>query len=193
MATAARPALDTAPRRTLMPSAVIGTLLFVFTEAMLFAGLISAHAIVKASAQEWPPAGQPRLPYAETMVNTAALLASGVLLVMAHLSYRKRAELAKVPLLLSLLLGSFFVLAQGREWVALLRQGLTVTSSTYGGFFYVIVGTHALHAVAAIAAMAWAWRRLTAGRLTAAQLGAVEIFWYFVVLVWPVLYLRVYL
>jgi heme/copper-type cytochrome/quinol oxidase subunit 3 len=183
------------PRRggTLLPSAVIGTLLFVFTEAMLFAGLISAHAIVRASAQEWPPTNQPRLPFAETMVNTAALLASGVLLIMAHVSYRKRAELARVPLLIALLLGSCFVLFQGREWVALLGQGLTPTSSTYGGFFYVIVGTHALHAVAAILAMAWAWRRLNAGKLTAAQFGAVEIFWYFVVLVWPVLYLRVYL
>jgi len=183
------------PRRTgaLIPSAIIGTLLFVFTESMLFAGLISAHAIVKASAAEWPPSGQPRLPFAETMVNTAALLASGVLLIMAHVSYRKRAELARLPLLLSLLLGSFFVLFQGREWFALLRQGLTVTSSTYGGFFYVIVGTHALHAVAAILALAWAWRRLNAGLLTAAQLGAVEVFWYFVVLVWPLIYLRVYL
>ena len=80
-----------------------------------------------------------------------------------------------------------------REWVALLRQGLTLTSSPYGAFFYVIVGSHALHAVAAILAMAWAWRRLKAGQLTAAQFGAVEVFWYFVVLVWPVLYLRVYL
>jgi len=199
VAIAAEPAKLPAPRRapqragTLMPSAVVGTFLFVFTEAMLFAGLISAHAIVKAGAQEWPPAHQPRLPFAETMVNTAALLASGVLLIMAHLSYRKRPELAKVPLVLSLLLGSFFVLFQGREWVALLGQGLTLTSSTYGSFFYVIVGSHALHAVAAILAMAWAWRRLNAGQLTAAQLGAVEVFWYFVVLVWPVLYLKVYL
>jgi len=192
-------ALDTMPRGeprragTLMPNAVIGTLLFVFTEAMLFAGLISAHAIVKASAQEWPPTNQPRLPFGETMVNTAALLASGVLLVMAHVSWRRRPALARLPMLLSLLLGSFFVLAQGREWLALLGQGLTVTSSTYGGFFYVIVGTHALHAVAAILAMAWAYRRLRAGLLTSAQFAAVEIFWYFVVLVWPVLYLRVYL
>jgi len=193
VATLTASARHPAPRATLMPSAVIGTLLFVFTEAMLFAGLISAHAIVKASAQEWPPTGQPRLPFGETMINTAALLASGVLLVMAHVSYRKRADLATVPLAMSLLLGSFFVLFQGREWVALLQQGLTVTSSTYGGFFYVIVGTHALHAVAAILAMAWAWRRLQAGRLSAAQLGAVEVFWYFVVLVWPLIYLRVYL
>jgi cytochrome c oxidase subunit 3 len=91
------------------------------------------------------------------------------------------------------LLGAFFVTAQGRELIALIAEGLTITSSSYGGFFYLIIGTHAVHAVAAILALAWAWQRLRSGRLTAAQLGTVEVFWYFVVLVWPVLYVQVYL
>ena len=76
------------PRRgaKLVPDAVMGMLLFVFTEAMLFAGLISAHTIVKsrAAGQMWPPFGQPRLPLGEAAVNTAALLASGIVLVFAH-------------------------------------------------------------------------------------------------------------
>ena len=179
--------------KVLVPSGVMGMLLFVFTEMMLFAGLISAHTIVRAAAQEWPPAGQPRLPFAETMVNTAALLASGVFLVFAHVAWRKKAEFAKLPLLFALLLGAFFVIFQGREWAALLAQGLTLQSSPYGSFFYTIVGAHALHAVGAIAAMAWAWFRLRQGRLTLAQFSTVEVFWYFVVLVWPLIYLRVYL
>jgi len=179
----------------LMPNGVMGMLLFVFTEAMLFAGFISAHAIVKsrAAGQMWPPFGQPRLPLEQTAVNTAALLASGLVLVFAHFAFRKRPRQALIPLLISVLLGAFFVAAQGREWVALLGEGLTLTSSTYGAFFYVIVGCHALHAVGAILAMAWAWFRLKAERLTASQLATVETFWYFVVLVWPVLYLKVYL
>ena len=49
-----------------------------------------------------------------------------------------------------MLLGAFFVLFQGVEWVALLREGLTLTSSTHGAFFYLIIGTHALHAVVAL-------------------------------------------
>ena len=63
----------------------------------------------------------------------------------------------------------------------------------YGGFFYLIVGAHALHAVAALAGMVWAWLRLEKGRLTDSQLATVAAFWYFVVLVWPILYLKVYL
>lgn len=181
------------PTRKVMPDGVLGVTLFVFTECMLFAGLISAHAIVRALASEWPPAGQPRLPFAETMVNTAALLASGLILVIAHFAFRRRPADARGPLLVSLLLGGFFVLFQGREWVALIAQGLTLRSSPYASFFYLIVGTHALHALGAIGALGWAFLRLREGRLTAAQLGAVEVFWYFVVLVWPAIYLRVYL
>jgi heme/copper-type cytochrome/quinol oxidase subunit 3 len=41
--------------------------------------------------------------------------------------------------------------------------------------------------------MGWATYELKEGRLTAAQLGTVAAFWYFVVLVWPVLYMKVYL
>lgn len=173
----------------------MGMLLFVFTEAMLFAGMISAHAIVKsrAAGQMWPPFGQPRLPVESTAFNTAALILSGVLLVVAHIAFRKKASRSLVPLLLSVLLGLFFVVFQGVEWAALLGEGLTLQSSSYGGFFYLIVGTHALHAIAAIFCLAWAWFRLRREQLTGAQLGTVAIFWYFVVLVWPVLYVKVYL
>ena len=82
---------------------------------------------------------------------------------------------------------------QGLEWVALLGEGLTIQSSSYGGFFYLIVGTHAIHAVAALIALIWAGVRLNQGRLTGSELATVSAFWYFVVLVWPVLYIKVYL
>ena len=52
---------------------------------------------------------------------------------------------------------------------------------------------HAIHAIGAILALAWAWFRLRAGRLTSTEFVTVQIFWYFVVLVWPFLYLQVYL
>jgi cytochrome c oxidase subunit III len=184
-----------APHKEIIGSGVLAMLVFVFTEAMLFAGLISAHAIVKSqvAGQMWPPYGQPRLPIEETAINTAALLLSGVVLVFAHFAYRRQPSRASLPLLISTLLGAFFVFSQGTEWVALLSEGLTITSSTYGGFFYLIVGTHALHALAAIAAMVWALLRLREGRLTAPELSTVSLFWYFVVLVWPVIYLKVYL
>jgi len=177
----------------LVPSAVMGTLLFVFTECMLFAGLISAHTVVRAGGLPWPPPDQPRLPAAATLFNTAILLFSGGALLIARLAWRRAPREARGPMLIALLCGAAFVALQGREWVALLAHGLTLTSSPYGAFFYVIVGCHALHALAAILALLWAWRRLGEGRLSAGQFGAVQVFWYFVVLVWPVIYFRVYL
>jgi cytochrome c oxidase subunit 3 len=182
-------------REPLISNGVLGMLIFIFTEVMFFSGLISAHAIVRSNAagQMWPPFGQPRLPVQETAVNTAALLVSGIVLLIAWFAFRREPSRARIPLLLSILLGGFFVWFQGLEWAALLREGLTLQSSSYGGFFYLIVGSHAAHALAALAALIWSWFRLDKNRLTASQFATVAAFWYFVVLVWPVLYVKVYL
>jgi cytochrome c oxidase subunit 3 len=182
------------PSPQLLASSVLGMLLFVFTEIMLFSGLISAHVIFLSGrvGEIWPPPGQPRLPFQETALNTTALLVSGVVLLIARLAYAKSPRRALVPMAISVLLGAFFVAAQGAEWLDLIREGLTMTSSTYGAFFYLIVGTHAVHAVAAIFGLAWAWLRLRTGELNSAHFDTVQIFWYFVVLVWPVIYFQVY-
>jgi heme/copper-type cytochrome/quinol oxidase subunit 3 len=116
-----------------------------------------------------------------------------LLLFVAHRRFRLDREGARLPLLLSMLLGAFFVVFQGFEWVALVREGLTLTSSNMGSFFYLIVGTHALHAVAALGVLAYAWTLLQRGWLASSQLIAAQVFWYFVVGMWPVIYLVVYL
>ena len=91
------------------------------------------------------------------------------------------------------MLGAFFVGFQGVEWFALLAQGLTLQSSTYGAFFYLIVGMHAAHAIVALGALVWAWMMLKRDRLTKVAFWSVQIFWYFVVGLWPILYWLVYL
>lgn len=182
-------------RRGFTDNALFGTALFVLTEVMLFAAFISGYTIVRngAAPGAWPPPGQPRLPFEQTALHTAVLLASGVTLYLSHRAARRRGLAAAGPLLLvSILLGLGFVGAQGLEWAALLREGLTVTSSHVGAFFYVIVGAHAAHALAAIVALAVCWLRLRAGRLKPSVFGGSQLFWYFVVLVWPFLYLVVY-
>ncbi len=171
---------------------VLGMLIFVVTEAMLFGGLISAFTIVRAGAPVWPPPNQPRLPFEETALNTVALLLSGVLLYIGARRFQRDRESARLPLLGAMLLGAFFVLFQGYEWAGMLAQGLTLTSSTLGSFFYLIVGVHALHAIAALALLMNAWLRIQRGWMAHSRLAAAEVFWYFVVAVWPVLWLVVY-
>jgi cytochrome c oxidase subunit 3 len=177
----------------LVPNAVLGMLMFLFTEMMLFAGLISAHSIARASSiVGWPPPGQPRLPFEETALNTAALLLSGVLAFFAQRSLRRDRKRTETLLALGIALGTLFVGFQGVEWLGLIREGLTLTSSTHGAFFYLIVGVHALHAIAALAALLRVEIRLRRGVLAPSSLTATALFWYFVVGVWPVIYLQVY-
>ena len=180
--------------RKLISNGVLGMVLFVFVEIMLFAGFISAFVIIKSRAigSVWPPPNQPRLPFEQTAVNTIALLASGIVLFFAHRTFQRGNRAIGALLALATLLGGAFVALQGVEWLALVREGLTITSSTYGALFYTIIGAHALHAVAAIGALAWAFVRLMGDRLSREALSVVALFWYFVVLVWPFLYFQVY-
>jgi len=177
----------------ILPSPAMGMLIFVIAEMMMFAGLMSAFSIVKAGALGWPPPGQPRLPVEATAFNTAALLASAVFLFVANSRYARNPNLAKRPLFTAMGLGAFFVAAQGYEWISLIRQGLTLTSSNHGSFFYLIVGFHALHVSAGLAVLIRAALKLTTGVLAASTFWSAQLFWYFVVGLWPILYFLVYL
>lgn len=176
-----------------LPSAVMGMLIFVVAEAMMFAGLISAFTIVKAGALGWPPPGQPRLPVETTAFNTLVLLASAGVLFHANRVFTRDRREAWRPLFAAIGLGAFFVLFQGYEWINMIRHGLTLTSSNYGSFFYLIVGIHGMHAVAGLGVLVRAALRLHTGVLAAATFSAAQVFWYFVVGLWPILYYLVYL
>ncbi len=181
-------------RRYAIPNAVLAMLIFVATETMLFGALVSAHSIVQStSLQAWPPAGQPRLPLGVTAFNTSLLLVSGLAMLVAQRKRSRAEKRAFSWLSICFGLGAAFVALQGVEWAALLSHGLSVSSSNYGGFFYVIVGAHALHVLAALGALAWGLIHERRGDLTSDRLAALATFWYFVVLLWPVLFWRVYL
>lgn len=185
-----------AARAPRIPNGVLGMSIFVVSEIMFFAGLISAHTITRASAPAgvWPPPGQPRLPIEATALNTVVLLLSGVALVMAVRALRAQQSARSLKAMTAaLVLGGWFVIAQGMEWVALIGEGLTMTSSTHGGFFYLIVGLHGLHALIACAALGWATLLARRDALDLARLRTIQVFWLFVVGLWPVLYWQVYL
>ena len=181
-------------RKPVINSAVLAVLFFVVAEVMLFSGLISAYTIARAGALPgtWPVPGQPRLPAEATVLNTVLLLLSGATLVVAHRLYRRSNPIAHWVTLAAWGLGAGFVALQGVEWAALLKAGLTLTSSQLGSFFFLIVGMHALHAVLALVALFVSWARMARGTLSPGFFFGTQTFWYFVVLMWPVIYLRVY-
>ncbi len=192
--TAATPAEPTR-RPPLVPNGLLAILVFLFCELMLFAGLISAFQIIKSQAAGgiWPPLGEARLPVEETMLNTAALVLSGALLIVAHRCLKTDFSKAKRWFLAATLLGVLFVVLQGKEWAGLISEGLTLTSSAHGGFFYLIIGTHATHALAALVALFYVYYRMGRPGFSPVQFYVAETFWYFVVGVWPILYWQVYL
>ena len=182
-------------QRQVVPNALLGTMIFVGTEIMFFAGMISAFLISKASTPGgiWPPPGQPRLPVEATALNTVALLLSGVAMVVAYHQFKKSPSKATAPFLVSAVLGVFFVVFQGFEWVGLLDHGLTMSSGPFGAFFFLIVGTHALHAVIGLGILAKVFVLLRQGALNLGGMQALTLYWIFVVLLWPILYWQVYL
>ncbi len=183
------------PRREIIPSPVAAMLVFVACEVMFFLGLISAHLIARSGVPDWPPAGQPRLPVAGTAFNTLVLLASGFFLFLANRRFAHTGRLGKARnwFTWSLATGLFFLVAQGTEWVRLIHFGLTIRSSMYGSFFYLIVGAHAVHALAALVLMLTVWFPLRRGVMPVARFQAAQVFWHFVVGIWPLIFAMVYL
>jgi len=178
--------------RKILPNAVLGTILFIMTEVMMFGGFISAHSIARTSVPIWPPPGQPLLPVAATALNTAALIASGLLMFYAGRKFTESPDSAKRPMMASVILGALFVGLQGSEWAQLIAAGLTMSTSVHAAFFYLIVGAHGLHAIGGLCAVLWLYYHLTQGTLDKDSFRAGRIFWYFVVGLWPIIYWQVY-
>jgi heme/copper-type cytochrome/quinol oxidase subunit 3 len=182
--------------RPLVPSGVLGMVLFISTEAMFFAALISAYLVLRAQAVDWPPFDQPRLPVGVTGVNTAVLLLSGWTMQRALAAARARKGSTGRWLAATALLGSIFLAIQGTEWARLIGFGLTTSSSLYGGTFYTLVGAHGLHVLAALVVLLVVAVRGLRGHYSRSEDRELELcrmYWLFVVAVWPVLYVLVYL
>lgn len=160
-----------------------GMMLLLTTEAMFFAGLISAYLVARGNAAVWPPADQPRLPMPITAINTVILVLSGL---SAVVSFRKKSVRLMI---IAAVLGLLFLLIQGSEWVRMLSFGLTTVSSIYGAFFYLIVGAHGVHVAAGLLLLLVLLWKAKNGSVWIAG----TIYWAFVVAIWPVLYFLVYI
>jgi heme/copper-type cytochrome/quinol oxidase subunit 3 len=182
-------------RQTVVSNAVLGMLIFVVTEIMFFAAFVSAFLVIKAKVfGVWAPPGDVMLPRLATGFNTAVLLASGGLMTAATLSHAKAPFNAKAKSLYlqGALLGTFFVLFQGYEWMKLISYGMTMTSGLFGATFFLLIGSHGLHAAVAVIAMAICGWQMWKNTLDPERLKGLLVFWLFVVLIWPVLYGMVY-
>ena len=175
----------------------LGIILFIIAEIMFFSGLISSFVMFRFSPVPWPPPGQPRLPLEITSVNTLILLLSGLTFFMALKPLKaSNGRLFKGLLTATAVLGFIFLSVQGVEWVRLLHFGLTLHASIFGGFFYCLVGTHAVHVTGGLVALLWVLNKAWKGKYSAQNTLGVELcrmYWFFVVGLWPILFFLVYL
>lgn len=175
----------------------LGILIFIVFELMLFSGLIAAYLVLRTGSFAWPPPGMPRLPIEVTWVNT------GILLLSALTMYRATRAVAagdqdrfRNALAITAALGTVFLIIQGSEWVRLIHQGLTLTSGSYGGIFYALIGLHAAHVLGAVVWLAAVLILALRGRYSAKSYTGVRLcamYWYFVSGLWPLLFGMVYL
>jgi heme/copper-type cytochrome/quinol oxidase subunit 3 len=159
----------------------MGVWLFIASETMLFGALISAYALLRTAATDWPST----LPGATAGANTA------ILAVLTGLVWRGRRLPARARLWLggATLLGALFVLLQAREYAALIGAGQRPATNTFLATYFALTGLHALHVVFGAAANLWTIASL--GRipvaLTQGRIQGLTIYWAFVGVLWLVM------
>ena len=175
--------------------------------AALFAMYFTIRSVDKGQGLPWPGA---HLDIRLSTINTLVLLASSVTCQMGVFAVErgqiKRTRSIFHPMswglrewyVLSFLMGLYFVLGQGYEYLDLIRaQGLTLSSSAYGSVFYIPTGFHGLHVIGGLVAFIFLLgRTYAAKRFThEQQVSAIVVsyYWHFVDVVWIGLFTTIYL
>ncbi len=175
----------------------VGTIVWLASELMFFAGLFAVYFTVRAQVVgEWPPPTELNLPYA--LVFTIVLIASSFTCQLGVFA-AERGDVFAVRrwFLLTLLLGLVFVLGQANEYrVLVLEHATTPSSSTYGTVFYLTTGFHGLHVIGGLIAFVLIIVKTKISKFTPAQAtGAIVVsyYWHFVDVVWIGLFATIYL
>jgi cytochrome c oxidase subunit III len=178
---------------TLISNEMFGMILFIVTEIMFFTALISAYLVIKSGNNYWVPPDTIRLPIYFTICNTCVLFTSGWALYKSgqYIKSKQRIEGARF-LKLSLLMGFLFTLFQGTEWFFLIRDGMTMDSGMFASCFFLLIGSHALHALIGVIFLVRTFLKINTSSFKDESFFALQLFWYFVVVIWPVLFYLVY-
>ena len=189
----------------------VGTIIWLSSELMFFAALFAMYFTVrsvdKGLGQPWPKA---HLDLALAATNTIVLLLSSVT-CQAGVFAIERHQLRRTgriwnPLrwglrewyVLTFLMGLYFVLGQGYEYLDLIqKQHVTLSSSNYGSVFFLTTGFHGLHVTGGLIAFIFLLgRTFVAKRFTLEQQTSaivVSYYWHFVDVVWIGLFTTIYL
>jgi cytochrome c oxidase subunit 3 len=212
MSDVAQATTEVVPRPTASrPNLVsVGTIIWLSSELMFFAALFAMYftirSVDKGLGQPWP---QANLDLTLASINTTVLLLSSVtcqlgVFAVARGQIRRSGSVFNMArwglrewYVLTFLMGLYFVLGQGYEYLALIRDGVTLQSSNYGSVFFLTTGFHGLHVTGGLFAFIFLLgRTYAAKRFThEQQVSAIVVsyYWHFVDVVWIGLFTTIYL
>ena len=186
----------------------IGTVVWLASELMFFAGLFAMYFTLRASRPDIWEDNVHKLNVTFALINTIILVLSSVACQMGvfaaeQLKPRRTGSLLNVKawgmaewFVLTFIMGAIFVAGQAYEYATLVSEGVTIASSAYGSAFYITTGFHALHVTAGLVAFlliigrAYVAKRF--GHYEAPRAIVVSYYWHFVDVVWIALFFVVY-
>ena len=172
---------------------LLGMLLFIISEVMLFGAFFTAYFFIRVVAVNPWPADGTELPVSIAAINTTILLSSSVTMHWA-LEGAKRGNRAalRVGLLTTFLLGLTFLTVQINEYIHI---GFAVSDSAQASIFYGLTGLHGAHVFVGLTLLLFANIRAFRGHYTEKEHRGVEvpgIYWHFVDIMWVVVFSSVY-
>ena len=176
----------------------VGTIVWLSSELMFFAGLFAMYFTARAQAAgDWPP-HPTELNLVQAVPVTLVLIASSFTCQMGVFA-AERGDVFGLRrwYVLTFGMGLFFVLGQGYEYYHLVTHGTTIPGSAYGSVFYLATGFHGLHVTGGLVAFLFVLgRTLIARKFTHEQAVTaivVSYYWHFVDVVWIALFFTVYI
>ena len=174
---------------------VLGMLLFIASEVMLFGSFFTAYffvRVVRDNSTPWHDIHT--LPVFVAGVNTAILLTSSATMHWALQSIKRGNRTGlQAGLFLTFLMGLVFLLTQAREYS---RVGFAPHDGAFGTIFYCLTGLHGAHVFVGLSILLIMTVRAFRGHFTPEHHHGVEIggiYWHFVDVMWIVVYSTVYL
>jgi heme/copper-type cytochrome/quinol oxidase subunit 3 len=168
--------------------------LVVGTEAMFFLSLITAF-IYMAYTSGYEPHEVQQLDLTTTSIFTAILISSSFTLLFAEHTYKKgNIKSLKLWLIVTIILGTVFLVGQGKEYLRLIHENITLGSSVFGTSFYTLTGFHGLHVFIGLIILSIVLRLTFLGDFNkpSGTISTVAIYWHFVDVVWIFVFTVVY-
>jgi heme/copper-type cytochrome/quinol oxidase subunit 3 len=179
----------------MMAKSKLGMICFLASEVGFFATLILAYIYYRGASAGGPNAANTLEPRTAA-IFTALLLASSVTIWRAEKSAeQRRPRRLQLWLLATVALGATFLVGQGREYLLLLSQNVTIGRDLFGTTFFTLTGVHGLLVLSGLIALLVLFGLALAGDFNSPPspgLEAISWYWHFVDAVWIVIFSIVY-